>query len=193
MKPVFKTLLAAGVLAASAYAAIAQPMGMGGGHHPMMGGDCPMGQPGGPGMLGARDPAKVEAFMAKRAAELKAKLKITSTQEGAWTTFTSAMKPPARMTENRPDRAEMEKLTTPERMDKMKAMRALHMAEMNTAMEKRDEAVKALYAALTPEQQKVFDAEHSRLAASHDHAGHGRSAGMGRGAGTSSATPQPAK
>ncbi|MFY8043561.1 MAG: Spy/CpxP family protein refolding chaperone [Rhodoferax sp.] len=36
------------------------------------------------------------------------------------------------------------------------------MADMQAAMNKRDDATKALYAVLSPEQKKLFDAEHSR-------------------------------
>ncbi len=170
MKHVFKSLLVASVLATTGYSSYAQPMGMGDpSHHPMMGGAGPMGHEGGMGMRARMDPAKVEAFMAKRAAELKNKLKITATQEAAWTTFTTAIKPPAKMAANHPDPAEMAKLTTPERIDKMRSLRAQHMTEMNTAMDKRDEAVKTFYAVLSPEQQKVFDAEHTRTAERRGH------------------------
>jgi periplasmic protein CpxP/Spy len=103
--------------------------------------------------------------MAKRQAELKAKLKITPAQEGAWTTFTAAMKPPANMAGGmmgmRHDpkvKAEMDKLTTPERIDKMRAMRAERMTTMNAEMDKRGAATKAFYAVLSPEQKAVFDA-----------------------------------
>jgi Spy/CpxP family protein refolding chaperone len=185
MKPVFTSLFVAGVLATAGFSAFAQPMGAMDGH-PMMGAGGPMGHGGGPGMHGQRDPAKMEAFMAKRAAELKAKLKITATQESAWATFTTAMKPPAHMADNRPDRAEMDKLTTPERIDKMKVIRAQHMAERNAAMEKREEAVKTFYASLSPEQQKIFDAEHARLAAG---IGHARNGGPGRGPGADTNSP----
>jgi protein CpxP len=108
------------------------------------------------------DPAKMEEMHAKRSADLKAKLKITPAQEGAWTTFTSAMKPPARDAKQGPDRAELEKLSTPERLDKMRTLRTQHMSDMQAAMAKRDDATKALYATLSPEQKKVFDAEHAR-------------------------------
>jgi hypothetical protein len=63
--------------------------------------------------------------------------------------------------------ADMEKLSTPERIDKMRSERAQHMADMNTAMDKRDEATKTFYATLSAEQKKVFDAEHSRMGARH--------------------------
>lgn len=115
--------------------------------------------------MGHRDPAKMQAFVAKHQAELKARLKITASQEATWTAYTSAMQPPARMGERlTPEqRAEFDKLTTPERIDKMRALRTQRMADMNAAMDKRGEATKALYAALSPEQQKTFDAEHRKF------------------------------
>ena len=129
-------------------------------------------------MMGRHDPAKMQAWMAKRQAELKAKLKITPAQEGAWTSFTAAMQPPAAM-RPRPtteQRAEFDKLNTPERIDKMRAMRTQRMADMNAAMDRRGEATKSLYAALSAEQQKIFDAEHMKMAR---HAGRGhREGGM---------------
>jgi hypothetical protein len=62
-----------------------------------------------------------------------------------------------------PDRAEMDKLTTPERIDKMRAMHKEHMAKMETAMDQRAEATKTLYAALSAEQKKIFDDEHAKM------------------------------
>lgn len=126
--------------------------------------------------MGRHDPAQMQAWMAKRQAELKAKLKITPAQEGAWTAFTAAMQPTARMMGERPgpdQRAEMDKLTTPERIDKMRALRTQRMNEMNAEMDKRGEATKAFYAALSPEQQKIFDAEHSRMGKMDRHGGAG--------------------
>jgi periplasmic protein CpxP/Spy len=101
-----------------------------------------------------RDPAKMQQHMAKREADLKAKLKIEPSQEAAWTSFTTAMKPPADWAARRDTmRAEMQKLTTPERIDRMKAMRAQRDAEMD----KRAQATKDFYAVLTPDQKKTFD------------------------------------
>ncbi|MFZ3141401.1 Spy/CpxP family protein refolding chaperone [Polaromonas sp.] len=126
------------------------------------------------------DPAKMQAWMARHQAELKAKLKITPAQEGAWTTFTASMQPPARMMGEHPgaeQRAELDKLTTPERIDKMRALRTQRMTEMTAEMDKRGEATKAFYAALSPEQQKTFDAEHRKMG---QHGGPGqRAGGMG--------------
>lgn len=110
------------------------------------------------------DPAKMHEMMAKRQAELKAKLKLTPVQEGAWSQYVAAMQPPADMAQRRDPgqrrkmHEEMEKLTTPERIDRMNAMKAQRDAEMA----RRTEAVKTFYAALNPEQQKVYDANAMR-------------------------------
>ena len=105
---------------------------------------------------------RMQERRAKHLADLKAKLKIEASQEGAWSTFTSAIQPPAPPAQ-RPDRAamraEFEKLTTPQRIDKMNALRTQRMAEMNAAMNKRGDATKTFYAALSADQQKVFDAQ----------------------------------
>ncbi len=115
----------------------------------------------GHGMMGRHggDPAKMQERAAKHLAELKTQLKITADQEGAWTAFSSAMQSAAgqgRMgrEDGKKMHDEMQKLTTPERIDRMKAMRAEHQARMD----KMADAVKTFYAALTPEQRKLFDA-----------------------------------
>jgi periplasmic protein CpxP/Spy len=123
--------------------------------------------------------------MAKRQAELKAKLKITPAQEGAWTTFAASMQPPANMAGGmmgmRHDpkvKAEMDKLTTPERIDKMQAMRAERMKTMSAEMDKRGAATKAFYAVLSSEQKAVFDAVAMR---GGRHGGHGMGMDGGKG------------
>ena len=157
MKSAFKTLAITGLLAAAGFAAFAQGPGMGMGMMDHDGGSRM-------GHMGSMDPAKMDQMMAKRTADLKAKLKITPAQEGAWTAFSAAMKPDtSQMAKHQADRAEMEKLSTPERIDKMRALRAQRMAEMSATMDKRDDAVKTFYATLTADQKKVFDAEHSRM------------------------------
>jgi hypothetical protein len=155
MKSTFKSLALAGLLASAGFAAFSQPMGQGAAGMPMMGASSPM-QPGGKmGMRASRDPAKMEAMMAKRHADLKAKLKLSAEQEGAWTTFTAAMKPPARMDTKYPDRAEMDKLTTPERIDKMCPCAPEHdrqrMPPWTNAKRHR-----AFYAALNAEQKRCL-------------------------------------
>lgn len=161
MKSVFKPVLLAGLLGCLTLFAFAQAPGAGPGPGP--GG--PMMGAGGPMMhdgmahhgMGRIDPARRQAMAERRQAQLKEKLKLTPAQEGAWTTFTAAIKIPADAMAKRPDFAEFAKLPTPERIDKMQALHAQHAGEMNVIMEKRGAATKAFYATLTPEQQKVFD------------------------------------
>lgn len=176
----FKSLVLTGLLASAGFASFAQtaPAADAAARPPMVGASGPragMGHGGPMGMRGHMDPAKMEAMVAKHHAELKAKLKITADQDGAWTTFTAAMRPPAdmMMDHKRPDRAEMDKLTTPERIDKMHAMRVQHMADMNAVMDKRDDATKAFYAVLSTDQKKTFDAEHARMGGRHGEHRHG--------------------
>ena len=131
--------------------------------------------------MGRHDPAKMEAYLAKRQADMKAKLKITPAQEGAWTAFTAAMQPPAGLGA-RPgteQRAELDKLTTPQRIDKMREIRSQRMTEMTALMDKRGEAAKTFYAALSPDQQKVFDAQHNMRDGRDGHGGGGHHGGMG--------------
>jgi Spy/CpxP family protein refolding chaperone len=186
MKSVFKPLLLAGLLATAGFAAFSQAS-----PGDMMGAGGPMNHAGmRHGRMGQMDPAKMQARMDQRNAVLKAQLKLSPAQEAAWTTYTTAMKPPAGMPASRPDPAEMAKLTTPERIDKMKALRTQHMADMNSFMDQRGEATKAFYATLTPEQQKVFD-----VSAMSQRGSGGRMGGMRGGAGPAASAPaaQPGK
>ena len=77
------------------------------------------------------------------------------------------MKAAARADKHKMDRAELAKLSTPERLDKMKAMRTEMTSEHNSRMEQRDQAVKTFYATLTPEQKKIFDTESSKHKGGH--------------------------
>ncbi|MDP2033650.1 MAG: Spy/CpxP family protein refolding chaperone [Polaromonas sp.] len=153
------TLVLAGIMAAASMAAVAQTAAPA-----APAAASAQSQPGphaGHHGKNRHDPAKMQARIAQHQAELKAKLKLTPAQEGAWTAFTASMQPPVHGA--RPDRAamkaEFDKLTTPERIDRMRALRAQRMAEMNAAMDKRGDATKTFYAALNADQQKVFDSQ----------------------------------
>lgn len=126
-----------------------------------------------------RDPARMQermqARIAKRQARLKEVLQIVPAQEGAWTAFTAAMQPPANW--KRPDRAELERLPTPERIDRMHALRTERMARMD----KRADATKVFYAALNPTQKGVFDLETARHGHRGGHEGGGRGGHHGWG------------
>ena len=128
---------------------------------------------------GRPDAGRMQAFMERRTAQLKTQLKITPAQEGAWNTFIAAMKPPAQ----RPsfDRDAFDKLTTPQRIDKMRELRTQREAQMD----QRANATKTFYAALTPAQQQVFDAVTMKSAhrmGGHMH-GHHEHGSMGGGMG----------
>lgn len=88
--------------------------------------------------------ARWEDRRAAHLAVLKEKLALTATQEPAWNAFVEATQRDSR--HHGMERGSMheavEKLGTPERRDRMQAM-----------------AVKAFYAELSAEQQRVFDAE----------------------------------
>jgi Spy/CpxP family protein refolding chaperone len=90
-------------------------------------------------------------------AELKSKLNLQAAQEPAWNTFAQSMQHPARMA--RPERASLEKMTTPERLDMMQAMKA----QRDAHMQQRADATKAFYATLSPDQKQVFDQETARM------------------------------
>lgn len=92
---------------------------------------------------------------AQRQAELKAALQLAPHQEAAWQAFIAASQP-AFVKGHTPVRpADMAALTTPQRLEKMQAMQA----EREAHRAQRMEATRAFYAALTPEQQKVFDVQ----------------------------------
>lgn len=133
---------------------------------------------------------------AQHLAAFKDKLQITAAQEGAWNTFTEAMQPGRRHA--RLDAQDMAQLTTPERIDRMRALRA----QRNAEADRRGDATKALYAALTPAQQKTFDEHAHRMQRQHggraghgEHHGHhhGQHHGGGTGDGPRSERPEPGR
>jgi hypothetical protein len=167
MKPSRRHLIAAGLIAAAGFGAAVQAQ------------TPPAGSSG----MHGRDPAKMEQSrakmqqrMAQRLGELKQKLAITPAQEGAWAAWTAAVQPTPHQ---RPDRAEFERLSTPERIDRARAMRA----QRNADMDKRMDATKSFYAALSGEQKKVFDTESLRFLSGGrggHHGHHGGQEGHGR-------------
>ncbi len=147
-------LAGSGILAASSFA-----MTAGG----------PEGKPGCEARQGQKIHAKWEARRAEHLAELKQQLELRPEQEAAWNAFVSASQPGMHPItgEKQAMRAAFEKLTTPQRLDRMLAMSEARSARLAA----RAEAIKAFYAQLTPEQQGVFDTE----AMPGRHRGHDRS------------------
>lgn len=112
------------------------------------------------------DPAKRQAMREQRQDKFKQELQITAAQEPAWHAYTASMLPPAPKAD-RPDREALRKMTTPQRIERMRALQA----ERHTAMEQRAEAVLRLYGALTPEQQQRFD-QRAGMGMGHGHGPH---------------------
>lgn len=98
-----------------------------------------------------------EGRRAAHLASLKEKLKLAAEQEAAWNTFIASAHPGPRqpIPDRQAKREEFEKLSTPERLDRMQAMMEMRRARMA----ERAVATKAFYAQLSPGQQQVFDAE----------------------------------
>lgn len=152
MKTLHKHLLAAAMLAALGAGAVAQvptpaTVAPGGQRAEMV---AHRGHHGGDRM------ERKQLRQERRLAALKLKLQLSPAQEGAWTAWTTAMKPPANL--QRPDRAELRRLPTPERIDRMRALRSQRMAEAD----RRGDATKAFYNQLSADQKRVFDLESVR-------------------------------
>ena len=105
--------------------------------------------------------ARMQQHMAQRLERFKQKLQLTPAQEGAWNSYLAALKPSSNL--HRHNRAEFARLPTPERIDRMRAARAERIAEMD----RRDEATKTFYAALSPQQKSVFDDATARRGERH--------------------------
>jgi Spy/CpxP family protein refolding chaperone len=95
---------------------------------------------------------------AQHLAELKSQLKLQADQENAWNTFSQAMQTPNHAA-TRLNRAALEKMSTPERLDQMQA----HKAQRDAEMQKHIEVTKNFYAGLNAEQKKIFDKETTRF------------------------------
>ena len=116
-------------------------------------------------------PQARKAHMEQRMQALKAALKLNASQEGAWNSYVAALQPPMHGERPaHPDRKAFAAMTTPERIDAMQAMHTKRQA----AMDQRHQATKTFYAALTPEQQKTFDAETLKMHDRHGPGGKGQ-------------------
>ena len=151
--------IAAAVLAVSGVAALAQTVPA-----PAPGGQPPMMMRDQRGQLDGAE--RMQRRADRRMERLKRILQITPQQEAAWNAWASAMRPMARP---RPNREEFARLSTPERIDRLRQLRATRMAEMD----RRGDATKAFYGQLTPAQQKAFDEISMRfLRGGRGHGGH---------------------
>jgi periplasmic protein CpxP/Spy len=120
--------------------------------------------------------AKAQAMRQQRMQDLHIVLRIRPEQESAFQAFEAAMAPPPRGEHERGEHTAAAAETTPQAIDQMAAWQA----KREQRMAQRGEATKRFYAALSPEQQQVFDALR-RL--SHEHRGGRHGFGGGRGFG----------
>jgi protein CpxP len=114
--------------------------------------------------------ARLHEAMEAHAKRLHDILNLRPDQDAALHAFIAAMAPPRHegmMMRDKPE--DMATLTTPQRLDRM----AARMAEHQTEFQNRAAAIRQFYAALSPEQQRAFDALPPMM--EHDHHG-----GMGR-------------
>ena len=183
MKHSHKQLIAGLMLAGLGLAAVAQttipapqerpaPMMRDGGPRMERGTDMRQGG----GDMRERMRGHIEQRMAQRLGALKQKLAITGPQEAAWNQWVNAMRPTGARPE-RPNRVQFARMTTPERIDTLKRVRAQRQAQMDN----RFDATKNFYAALNPQQQRVFDEESLDLLKRGGKGGgrHGRHHGRG--------------
>jgi protein CpxP len=139
------------------------------------------------------DPAAMKAHMEARRAEhvkfLHDALTIRPDQEAAFQAFVGSMHHGGDkdgmhrgmrhgMGDKAKDGAERESLTTPQRLDRMQK----RMAERDARFQQHADAVKAFYAALSPEQEHAFDAL-MKMHGGHGGHRHGMHGGMHRGGG----------
>jgi len=127
-----------------------------------------------PGMERQRpDPA---AMAERHAQKLRDVLQLTPQQEPALRALMEAMKPPGDWRDKAADRRqEMEGLTTPERLDRMRE----RMLQRQQAFDTRAMAIKRFYGQLSPSQKKAFDAMRPMGGRGHGMVGHRMGHGMG--------------
>ena len=94
-----------------------------------------------------------EAHEKQRMADLRTVLRLRPEQEPALTAFLQAGRPP-RMDGRRGPPPRGQAMTTPQRLDEM----ARRDAERTAQGQRRAEALRSFYAALSPDQRQVFDA-----------------------------------
>lgn len=120
---------------------------------------APAHPPGAHAAPSAEIKARHEAMRKQHMEDLKTVLRLRPDQEAALAAFAAAHEP--RTMERRMPEGDGA-MTTPQRLDAM----AKHEAEMRAEHERMRAALSKFYAALSPDQQKVFDALH-RLQGGH--------------------------
>jgi len=102
------------------------------------------------------DQAKHSEKFEKRMTALHDELALSESQQVAWQDFTEALKPKAHKAEH--EHANLNELTTPERLDRMLSMMKLRQEKMASHVQ----SIEKFYSTLTSEQQKIFDQKFSQ-------------------------------
>lgn len=144
MKSTTRTLLASLILAGSAGLAAVPALAQG--HGKMA--DCGGMREGMAARHGER--------MKERQQKLHDALKLNPEQEKAWAQYQESAPFAAMSDGQRPNKADFEKLTPPERAEKQLEQFKKH----EEAFSRHVAALKTFYGQLTPEQKKVFDEQH---------------------------------
>lgn len=111
---------------------------------------------------------RMQQRIAEHQSRLKDSLQLRPEQETAWNDFLAKTRPTARPAGERLSRADWAKLSTPQRLDRLDAMKA----ERDRQMAQRHDAIRQFYAQLTPPQQKAFDAQRGMGIGGMRHVGH---------------------
>ncbi len=137
------------------------------------------------GDMHAKMQAMREAHERQHAQDMRTILRLRPDQEPALTAFLQSHKPPANRPEHRPPSADAAPLTTTQRLDEM----TRREAERTAMRQRRSEALRTFYGALTPEQRQVFDAMQRMQHGGHEHGGWGRHGFGGPGRGPAGGPP----
>lgn len=149
--------IAAGVVIALSLAAAATVSAHPGGGFGGMGMGPGMGMGMGPGMGGPMRGADAGAWASARMAQLKSDLKVTPAQESAWKAYESAMQQQAAtMQAMRTQMQALMKNAQPGSAE-FAVQRDAMIKQHDAGFQARDEALKGLYAVLTPEQRTIAD------------------------------------
>jgi len=131
----------------------------------------PTGAPPAPTAMHEHWAEHMQEHAEQRAKALRDILNIRPDQEAAFQAFLASMKPAGdRMgMRERHDGDDAAALTTPQRLDRM----AARMAERQAAFQRKAMAIRTFYGALSPEQQRAFDAMHGMMGHGHHGGGWG--------------------
>lgn len=88
---------------------------------------------------------------------IKRQLQLTPEQDVAWNQWQESIKPMDGMGHPDMQKADWAALTTPQRLDRMRALHEEHSQRMAQAMARHADATKTFYATLNQAQQKTFD------------------------------------